>query len=326
MKRVSITLVSLFGICMTSIAQETGSYLEDRELFCRELLESLEDSTTNMELMTRTIAGERDRLNEWASKHPNSTAIRRTTGMAYVFAGDFPSALPHLKTAYENSPGDTRIASSYSFALVMNKQPLESLAVNKRLADENPQDITLKFVMAGSLMAVQRYDEAKKALEECRKLAPYTSAKYKAYFIGHIGVCDLYLGNHRQAIASIERAERLKSGDIQRLAPLAEAYIKSGQYSKATQVLTKLLRIEDNYPPALYWSGVLLELQEQSYAEQYFRKALAATKSDFVPRSGHDFHLLNQIYAKLGETEEAVKAEKQAAELHFTFEAPWNER
>ena len=140
-----------------------------------------------------------------------------------------------------------------------------------------------------------------------------------------VGTCELYLGHNKQAIETLEEADRF-FGDVVRIKmPLAEACLKVGQIDKAKNYLRESLKVNPNHAATLYWLGVILEQEGKPDAEKYYRDALAAGEKGLKINSdnGSDHFLLYQIFSKLGEKDRAEVYRKQAADLHFTFEAPW---
>ena len=121
--------------------------------------------------------------------------------------------------------------------------------------------------------------------------------------------------NLESAVAMAEAAARLKPGDPYYIRRVAYAYCAAGQEAKALEV----------YGPAwLENSGVGLSAQDiRSYATFWLRQgtnldsALAAAKRtvELEPRTYYMWTTLSDIYAKLGNKPEGIKAAEKAVEL-----------
>ena len=290
---------------------------------CAVLIEAFEDKSRSQAHSSRSLISKKDELTAWAFEHSNNPTILYAAGLACLMSEDVREALPYLEKAYITSRHNPAIGNTYSLALKIGKQPMKSMMIARQISEENPESPLLSFSYAMQLQAVQDYKEAivafKKSLEGIR------SRKERAIVYGRIGICELYQGQHQLAISLIEQAEKVDSGDVRRLVPYAEAYIKSGRTSEAKDVLRRLLKINGDVPGSLYWTAFILEAEGKPNARKYYRKALVAAEESLVEDSGAEHYLLFQICSKLGDNHKAEMYKKQAAELHFTFEAPWKE-
>ncbi len=121
--------------------------------------------------------------------------------------------------------------------------------------------------------------------------------------------------NLQSAVAMAETAARLKPGDPYYIRRVAYAYCAAGQEAKALEV----------YGPAwLEKDGAGLSAQDiRSYATFWLRQgnnlgsALAAARKtvELEPRTAYMWTTLSDVYAKMGNKPEAVKAAEKAVEL-----------
>jgi tetratricopeptide (TPR) repeat protein len=121
--------------------------------------------------------------------------------------------------------------------------------------------------------------------------------------------------NLQSAVAMAETAARLKPGDPYYIRRVAYAYCAAGQEAKALEV----------YGPAwLEKDGAGLSAQDiRSYATFWLRQgnnlgsALAAARKtvELEPRTAYMWTTLSDVYAKMGNRPEAVKAAEKAVEL-----------
>jgi Flp pilus assembly protein TadD len=264
-------------------------------------------------------------LEKGARETPNDPLIYYALALCY--AGDNPSAmLAAMEKAYSLSPKDPGIAVMYVVALQMNKEPLKALEVDKQVTAMLPDSYVLKCGLAALEIAIQEYTEATTLIEAVlRKDAVELVPQDKCLLLSMIGTCLLYAGKHADAVAKLQEAVTGYPGLGTAQATLGEAYLKSGRVEKARAALDKALALNPNYPKALYYMGVALELSgDFRKAQETFQSAYKCGRGNLA-NSGDDYYLLYQICEKLGKKEEGEKYKEEAAKLLFTYEAPWGE-
>jgi predicted Zn-dependent protease len=155
------------------------------------------------------IASDLTRMQPWTEQYPDNWVIHYAVGLCALGTKDLPLSLPHLKVAFEKSKKDPHVGVIYMIALKASKQPLEAVQLIKNLADENPQLPQLRVTYAGILMGVQKFDDAYPILQEYAQAKAATPNEDYGYLLGMLGECQLYLGKHTEANASLTEANKL---------------------------------------------------------------------------------------------------------------------
>ena len=321
---------AFLAVCMLSTAsvlsQEIeASLAETREQACLELVQAMESPTTDKKQLASELKKSKAKHLQWADEHPDITLIRYVAGLACIFDEQPVEALPHYKAAYEASGRNATIGMHYSLALQIAKQPINALAIARQIATDNPQVIQLQMLAATHLIGVQKYREAQAILSKYLGTdIPKPNQGY-ATILQSLGVCQLYLEKTGEAVSTLEQAVGYFPGAVRILTSLAEAQLKSGETTEAIKNLNAALKINRNSTATLYWMGVAQQQKGDPDAMSFFRRARVAGEKDLKINSdnGKDHYLLYQICVKLEASKDAAKYKKQAADLHFTFEAPW---
>jgi tetratricopeptide (TPR) repeat protein len=301
----------------TLLGVEVGTE-EQCEQQAVELLENWQSAEGRKTLETR-----KDEISKWADAYPNNTAIRYAAGLAF-FAADEPSkATSHLKVAYDAS-GDAQVGFLYSLALKIDRKPLESIKVLRDLVARYPQAPQLSIALATALIEVQEYDEAYRILEPARRPGtPRPNGDYAAILL-NLGTCELFMGKHDAAIATLRDADTYLPNAALIINRLAEAYFKRGDLRNSEAEFQRALKINDKIPSTLFHLGLITEDRDAQKAAAYFSEALHEGEKRMKINSdnGSDHYLLFLICEKLGQKEKAAQYKETAKSLGFTKPAP----
>lgn len=272
------------------------------------------------------IVSKSDKLEEWAAVYPNNARIRHAAGVAQFLSEDSAKAVKHFAAAYESS-SDAQIGFLYSLALKINRQPLKSIEVLRDLVKDNSNLPNLRSALAATLKCVQQYDEAYQILTSLRKPGTPRPNEDYASLLWRLGECELFLGKHEQAIATLKEADSYSPDSAAIVQSLAEAHLKSDQPIEAENQLRRALKLNDSMPESHYYLGVLIEPRDHREAQALYQRALVEAEKRMKINSdnGSDHFLLYLICEKLGQNEKAKEYKKTAEQLHFTYEAPWKE-
>lgn len=265
-----------------------------------------------------------NRLEEWAATYPDNARIRFAAGTAQMLSGDNAKSVEHLKTAY-NSSGDAQIGFTYSLVLKINRQPTQAIAVIRELVTINPNLPQLRIALAMSLKGVQQYLEAYEILTASKRQVVRRPNEDYAVLLESLGECELYLGKHDQAIATLNDADSYLPDSARIVQSLSEALLKSNRTDDAEFQLHRALKLNESMPETHYCLGLILEGGDANKARSHFERALMEGEKRMKINSdnGSDHYLLYLVCEKLGKNEEAEEYKKTAAELHYTYEAPW---
>jgi adenylate cyclase len=164
-------------------------------------------------------------------------SIDKSLGEAYVFIGDaefydwkWKAAEENFKHAIELDPNYITGHFYYAFFLLVMKRYDEALSEVRRALELDPLSTGANYVLISILWSMQQYDRAISQAKEMLNIDPKPSY---AYF--QLGRCYLARKMYAEAIAYYQKAIEL--GDFTSLAPLAQAYVLSGNVMKAREIL-----------------------------------------------------------------------------------------
>ncbi|MFO1158510.1 MAG: adenylate/guanylate cyclase domain-containing protein [Reyranellaceae bacterium] len=134
--------------------------------------------------------------------HPNSEVVRQCAGWAFLYSGDFSTALEHLEAGMRISPlGRGLGAVQHGIALVHFFQRDFHSAIeqaNRALA-KMPENPNVWRVKAAALAHTEQHAEVRDALRQLLMLAPSSSLSAIRTYFRHQWMRDLYLGGLRLA-------------------------------------------------------------------------------------------------------------------------------
>jgi serine/threonine protein kinase len=197
-------------------------------------------------------------------------SIDKSLGEAYVFIGDaefydwkWKAAEENFKRAIELDPNYVTGHFYYAFFLLVMKRYDEALSEVQRALELDPLSMGANYVLISTLWDTQQYDRAIARAKEMLNIDPNPSY---GYF--QLGQCYLAKKMYPEAIAHYRKAIEL--GDFISLAPLAAAYVLSGNVMKAREILddprTKKL-------PSALLAMVYASLGEKEHALELLEKA-----------------------------------------------------
>ena len=229
--------------------------------------------------------------------------------------------------AYSLSKKNPGIGLFYGSALQMNGQPLQAYNLEKELLLLYPDDLPVKFSLATLETSIQKYDESIAILEPLIKTPPPSLAgKDNRELLWPLGKCYLYKGDYTKAIGAFQGALNQIPFNVPVLAALGETYLKVGDLENARVTLDKALDLNPNAERALFYKGLVLEKTgDVKAAQANYQKAYSILKQylDKDGQNGEDYYLMFLICQKLSKNEEGAKYKAEAAQLLYTYEAPW---
>ena len=269
-------------------------------------------------------------LEKGTTQFPNDPQIYFALAECYTLQHNNPATLINIEKAYSLSLKNVHIGETYIDALVTNKQPLKAVETSKELLAMYPSDFALQQETAALEVFIQKYDDASAILEPLAQIPPWSLPDGdNETVLLNLGVCYLYEGHYSQAVDTFESLNKRYPPSVAVLTYLGETYIKSNNFEKGVSCIDQALSIAPDCPPTLFYKGVCLEKSgDLKAAQKSFEKAYALLKefTDKNCHAGGSYYLLFQISQKLSKNDEASKYKAEAAQLLFTYEAPWKQK
>jgi tetratricopeptide (TPR) repeat protein len=193
------------------------------------------------ELLANIALGE-SRVRE----EPNVAEYRVFLGGAYVDAGRFAEAVPHLEAALRLKD---RSADTYNYlgaARMAEGRVAEALTQFQRAASAAPRDERLHFNVGTAQAALSRAEAAEAAFRRALAINPeYTDA--------HVNLGLLLIGRGRmpEALTHFQRAVDINPESAFLQNNLAGALAMAGRYAEAMRHVERALQLQPGYGPAL---------------------------------------------------------------------------
>lgn len=136
-------------------------------------------------------------------------------------------------------------------------------------------------------------------------------------------LADVHLHAHGyedKAVAEFENVLKVQPGNSLALRGLGDAFLKKGDFQRASDYLKQALEHNPDDPRALYYSGLTLEMEEGANLGKDLDKLAVARKqleraTALDPEYADAFARLGQIYAAQAKSDSAIHMMLEAAEL-----------
>lgn len=130
--------------------------------------------------------------------------------------------------------------------------------------------------------------------------------------------------DHLQAINAYRRALELKGNDPTVMVALARAYLRSGRYSAAKELLTDVISMDPKNSIAYQYLGFSqLRLKETAEAVESYRQAVNADENDWMARKGLGVaYMLMAMKGQDGEQLRALAVEQWNISLQIRPDQP----
>jgi predicted Zn-dependent protease len=230
---------------------------------------------------------------------PKDEESAQLRGLTLFRLGRPTDAIPLLESSHEWT-SQTKVDPSYVLALCyLDTRQFDNARHAFAAQYGFPSDSAQAYLLAARMLLRREYlpvaqQSAAKALELDPQL-PLAHA-----LLGEIALAGEHLD---EAIAEFEK-ERIRNpldGSI--YDRLGDAYIRSGDYTKAQQSLQRALLLEPNSTgPYILLGKVLLKRQDPASATMYLERAEKMDSSNYITHS-----LLGQAYRSLGRLEDASR-------------------
>ena len=256
-------------------------------------------------------------------------------GTCFFRRNDFASAVTHLKSALQESPGDKRAAIFLARAYASKGAPDEGIRVLKEfqarkgddtdvlywtgvfydqlaeqtyqsLAKSHPDSYLVLATQGDQFLQQQKYDEAVKAYQKALHAAPDAPGL-------HFDLGNAYWRTAKldQAVKELEAELRLNPSHAQANYELGDIAVKQGDVNRGSTLLRKALALDPNLVEAHRSLGRAL-MAELQYAEAAAEFSLVAKAEP----SDHTIHaLLANAYQRMGQTQEAERETRRSNEL-----------
>jgi tetratricopeptide (TPR) repeat protein len=268
---------------------------------------------------------------------PNSPRTRNSIGSVYVAQGKLDLAAEEFRAVLRTAPMNRD--ANYNLGLVLLEQgsPEKAIVHFRRL---RPSDIDTKFSLTRAYLRAGR-------IAEGLKMATDLSSENKTNVDLHftLGVLLSSEKQYRAGQRELEKANALQPESFEILYNLGQAYLLSGEYSKAELVANRALKLKPDSPNILYLlaqiytaqkrpvdaldilvrahklapqnTDIIFLLARVSMTQNYFEDAIPLLESglQLAPKRADLHAALGESYFMSGKVQKAIDEFKQLLAL-----------
>ncbi|MGH9395721.1 MAG: tetratricopeptide repeat protein [Terriglobia bacterium] len=255
--------------------------------------------------------GRNEEAEAWLTKalaiQPDSPEVNKLLAVLYVDEGRNTEAIERLQALNQSSPGDARILALLGEQYLAGhyvKNAIPCLVQAIKLTPENP---SLRYLLIEAYQEEFDFPNALRAAQDAAQLFPHAArAIYEA------GQQYANLGDYKSARPYAEKALQMDPSLVQAYNLLGDIESKNGEFQAALGTYEKARDLDPKDVLAL--RGIadnLIRLRRYPEALTELKQAITAQPED------PDLYLnLMKVYVRLGQRDDAAKAEATFQKLH----------
>jgi len=281
-------------------------------------------------------------LEAMQSQTPPPKGLTRELGMAYYKKGDYTNAILNFQKALKENPDDGEATQLTGICLYLAGRPGEAIPYLEKVLSWYPRaNIDAAYILGVSYIQNKQFDEARRSFARMFGFSGDSAASY--LFCGRIllrleftsvteeyalkaitldpklpmahyllGELYLYQSKTDQAITQFEQEVALNPSYSNVYYKLGDAYSRVERYEEAERFLQRSIWLDPNSSgPYIILGRVLLKKSEPELAARALQRAIAMDPGNPMPHQ-----LLGQAYRTLGQTADAERELRQAADLN----------
>jgi Flp pilus assembly protein TadD len=230
-----------------------------------------------------------------------------TAAFDLMTKNQFAEAIPLWRDALAKDPSDGRAHLNLAYSLGQTGQPNDSMAEYRKACDLSPDD---PIAFAQFALALAQSGKPQESIANYKKSLVLDSEN--AGVQADFGAILAANGNPAEGLEHLQKAVDLKPDSAAVQFKLATAFLKSGRNSEAIERFEKavtLAPLVGEY--RVSFAGALSQAGRLSEAVAELQKAIEAGSG----RDWQSYDMLGAIYSKMGRSDDAIHAERQAVEL-----------
>jgi len=273
---------------------------------------------------------------------PPPAGLFQELGIAYYKKSDYANAIPNFEKALAENPGDGEATQLIGICLYLAGRPGAAIPYLQKVLTWYPRaNVDAAYILGVSYIQNKQYGEARQTFAKMFGFSGDSAAAY--LFCGRIlfrleftavteeyalkaialdpklpmahyllGELYLYQAKTDQAIAQFEQEIQLNPSYANVYFKLGDAYSRVERYDDAERLLQRSVWLDPNSSgPYILLGKVLLKKSEPELAVRALSRAIAMD-----PGNPMAHQLLGQSYRALGQTADADRELRQAADLN----------
>ena len=240
----------------------------------------------------------------------NDSDINITLANTLIEKGIWDEAYPHLKAAVEMNPHYAQGYNHLGIYYIRNKKYTEAIN-NFKKALQIDFDLTEAHYNLASLYMERK--EYNMALSHFKEVILAKPNDYETYYF--MGLCHIHLGLEKDAEPFFAESFSLKPDYIPPAINLCKLLIKKDDYTKAKNILLRVLKNNPAIPEVHFLLGIIYKMQKMHpKAMKHLREALLIDKNNTEA-----YNLLGECCIELSMDKQAESLFAMAAKLDVSY-------
>ena len=240
----------------------------------------------------------------------NDSDINITRANTLIEKGIWDEAYPHLKAAVEMNP---HYAQGYNhLGIYYFRDKKYTKAINNFIkALQIDFDLTEAHYNLASLYMERK--EYNMALSHFKEVILATPNDYETYYF--MGLCHIHLGLEKEAESFFAESFSVKPDYTPPAINLCKLLIKKDDYTKAKNILLRVLKTNPSLPEVHFLLGIIYKMQKMyPKAMKHLRETLLIDKNNTEA-----YNLLGECCIELGMDKQAEALFAMAAKLDMSY-------
>ena len=240
----------------------------------------------------------------------NDSDINITLANTLIEKGIWDETYPHLKAAVEMNPHYAQGYNHLGIYYIRNKKYMEAIN-NFKKALQIDFDLTEAHYNLASLYMERK--EYNMALSHFKEVILAKPNDYETYYF--MGLCHIHLGLEKEAESFFTESFSLKPDYIPPAVNLCKLLIKKDDYTKAKNILLRILKTDSSFPEVHFLLGIIYKMQKMyPKAMKHLRETLLIDKNNTEA-----YNLLGECCIELGMDKQAEPLFAMAVKLDISY-------
>ena len=245
--------------------------------------------------------------------NPSTTEAHALLASVYSKQRDYAAAVTAFNKVIELDPKRAEVYFGLGEIHFRTQRWSDAIAALEKGVSLNSANKEALFTIGNAYGELHDFAKAADAYER------YLNSKPESTWAGYLqlGLCRMELGQHDQAVAALEEAQKAKPTDVNVNYRLAQAYEKAGQLDQADAAYKNLAALNPSEAVTYYGRIVIMYDGAGKY-----ENAIEASKKliELNPKSEISVYNLGIMYLKLDRCDEAIATFKQALAIRPDYD------
>jgi tetratricopeptide (TPR) repeat protein len=236
--------------------------------------------------------------------------INVTLANTLIEKGNWDEAYPYLKAAVDMNPRYAQGYNHLGIYYIRNKKYTEAINKFKKALHIDFTLTEAHYNLASLYMERKEYTMALSHFKEVVLAKP---DDYETYYF--MGLCHIHLGLEKEAESFFTESFNLKPDYIPAAVNLCKLLIKRDNYTKAKNILLRVLKTDSSLPEVHFLLGIIYKMQKTyPRAMKHLRETLLIDKNNTEA-----YNLLGECCIELGMDKQAEAFFVMATKLDISY-------